>query len=66
LIDWIIAFEGKVMNDVGYTLLFFLIVFSLGACFVTVFWELEQARVRWRDKGANKTRMITPAPLRRR
>jgi hypothetical protein len=60
------TFEDNAMNDVDRTLLFLLIVFCLGACFVTAFWELEQARVRWRDREADKTRMSRLAPLRRR
>jgi hypothetical protein len=42
------------------------IIFCLGACFVAAFWELEQARVRWRDREAVKTRMTRLAPFRRR
>jgi hypothetical protein len=51
------------MNDLDQALLFLPIVFCLGACFVTAFWEIEQARVRWRD---SKARMARLAPLRRR
>jgi hypothetical protein len=54
------------MNDADQALLFLLIVFYLGACFVTAFWGFEQARVRWRDREAVKARVARLVPLRRR
>jgi phage terminase large subunit-like protein len=55
-----IFMEG--LSDAEQTFLLLLICFCLGACFVAAFWELEQARRRWRAEHAKSVRF---AALRR-
>ena len=52
------------MDDVGKALLFLLIVFSLGTCFIAAFWKIEQARARWRGRMAEKARIARLAAFR--
>jgi hypothetical protein len=52
------------MDDAGKTVLFLLIVFSLGTCLVAALWEIEQARARLRGRKADKARIARLATFR--
>jgi hypothetical protein len=38
------------MSDVDQTFFFLLLIVCLGACLITAFWEIEQARQRRRER----------------
>jgi hypothetical protein len=45
---------GALFSDVNQACLLVLISVCLGACFVAALWELEQARIRWRERSNNR------------
>jgi hypothetical protein len=45
---------GALFSDVNQACLLILISVCLGACLVAALWELEQARIRWRERSNNR------------
>jgi hypothetical protein len=45
------------LSDVDRAFLFLLLSVCLGACFVRAFWELEQVRERWRQRGRDRAKL---------
>jgi hypothetical protein len=45
---------GALFPNVNQACLLILISVCLGACFVAALWELEEARIRWRERSNNR------------
>lgn len=54
------------MGDYSQTFLFLSIVAFLGTCLIAAFYEIERARIRWRERQSDKAKMIKLAAFRRR
>jgi len=50
-------YSMSTFTDANSVFLFLLIVSGLGACFVRAFWELEQSRERWRQRGRDRAKL---------
>jgi hypothetical protein len=52
------------LSDVEQAFLFLLVCVCLGACFIIGFWEIEQARSRWRTRDAERAKSARLAAFR--
>jgi hypothetical protein len=52
-----IATFMSMLTDADQAFLFLLVSACLGACFVWAFWELEQARERWRQRSRDRAKL---------
>jgi hypothetical protein len=46
------------LSDVAQTFLLLMLCVCLGACFIVAFWEIEQARSRWRARKAERATSV--------
>jgi hypothetical protein len=52
------------LSHVEQTFSFLLLCVCLGVCFIVAFWEIEQARIRWRTRKAERATSVRLAAFR--